>query len=62
MKEFVNLTLTKEGIEVLEKHTLLDKEKDKNIRIAVIERRTTSNRKSFFVISEGGKVCISSLK
>ena len=25
----VNLTLTKEGIEVLEKHTLLDKEKIK---------------------------------
>ena len=57
----VNLTLTKEGIEVLEKHTLLDKEK-----IKILESQLSKEEQQFieklFIISEGGKVCISSLK
>lgn len=58
----VNLTLTKEGIEVLEKHTLLDKEKIKILESQLSKEEQQVIERAFFVISEGGKVCISSLK
>ena len=51
----VNLTLTKEGIEVLEKHTLLDKEKIKILESQLSKEEQQLIEKAFSLLAKEAK-------
>ncbi|MGN4446230.1 MarR family winged helix-turn-helix transcriptional regulator [Bacillus cereus group sp. MYBK79-1] len=51
----VNLTLTKEGIEVLEKHTLLDKEKIKILEFQLSKEEQQLIEKAFSLLAKEAK-------
>ena len=51
----VNLTLTKEGIEVLEKHTLLDKEKIKILESQLSKEEQQFIEKAFSLLAKEAK-------
>ncbi|PFT68897.1 MarR family transcriptional regulator, partial [Bacillus thuringiensis] len=51
----VNLTLTIEGIEVLEKHTLLDKEKIKILELQLSKEEQQLIEKAFSLLAKEAK-------